>query len=1291
MQSETEMAMAAGRPRRLARFATPFRWMGRFLSRWLDVIEVLAWIVFFACALGFLALRYWVLPSVEKYREDIVAAVSKGTGLNISVGGIDPDWRGLLPRLVLADVRVFDPAGNEAIVLPVVDAIVSWRTLLHAELRLHSLSIEGPRLSLRRDKDGVISVAGIRLDERAKGDSTLADWILEQREIEIRNAEIGWLDEKRGAPPLALTQLNFRLRNEDYEHQLGLSARPPAHLGSALEVRAELAGASVRQVESWSGRVFAELGTTDLAGWRAWFDYPVDITRGNGAVRMWTTLIKGEVRRATADLALTGVVGRLARNLPVLEVASVRGRLHGSRTDGGYEFGARDLALVSGKGSQMDSTSFLATYEPAAGGREARGAVNADLLELEPLARLAEYLPFPADLRKLLAELAPQGNLLDARINWSGELPDASSFNLKTRFEGLAVNAWRTVPGFTGLSGSIDASDAKGTLQLAAQNATLDLPKVFPEPRVALDALTGQVQWERPPSGPMAVRVNSLAYGNRDLAGTASGTYHHTGEGPGTIDISAQIARVDAKNLPRYLPLTAIMGENTREWLVQSIRGGSATDARLRLKGNLRDFPYVDPAKGLFQVTAKVTGGELEYAPGWPGIGAIEADLVFERERMEITGRAGTILGAKLSNVKVGIANLNEPLLVVNGNAEGPTAEFFRFIQSSPLRAMGDGATGPMSATGNGRLALRLELPLQDLQKTRVAGEYQFTGNTAVVDLRLPAIEKASGRVAFTESGFTVHEARGQLFGGPVAIAGGTSADGGVTISARGEITVAGIAAIFDHPWRARLSGSAPYTAGVLIRGGRTQITFESPLRGIASDLPPPLAKAAATEAPLRVDIFPAGDRDRISVSVAKVVAAEFLRVRQGSEMQVQRTGVSLTPPAGETVRVPERPGILVYGALPMLDLDRWVPLFLGDGAATSSAGGAGGAGVANLDLKLGALDVRGKRLTEVAMRAGIDSGGGWSASLKAAELEGELNYRTAGQGQLTARLKHLRIPDDAPGAAAKSDEAAKDLPAIDLIAETFTHKGKRAGRVEIAANHDGPNWRIDRIVVVNPDASLSGNGQWRAGSTSRMALNLKLEAHDVGKFLERVGYPERVHGGSATLEGSIGWDGSPFAPDYPSLSGELKLLAERGEFPRLGAGLGRLLSLLALSFTDAAAKGFPFEQISSSFQLQKGVMSTRDLKIRGSSAEIDMRGEINVDKETQNLHVRVIPSMRRGVTALATMVNPLFGVGAAVAQGLLKDPVGQILSYEYSVTGPWADPKVEQINAQPRAPSGAP
>jgi len=1288
MQSEIATTLPEKTPPgRRARLLAPFRHVARFVAPWLDALEILAWIVFFAAALAFLALRYWLLPNVERYRDDIVAAASQATGLKISVGAIEPDWRGFLPRLIVADVRVYDPSGREALVLPVVDAVISWRTLLHAELRMHSLSIDGPRMSLRRDRDGTITIAGIRLGDHA-GDTKLADWILEQREIEVRNAEIGWLDEMRGAPPLALTQLNARLRNEDYDHSFGLSARPPAELGSALEVRAELAGGSVRQLQSWNGRVFAELGTTDLAAWRAWFDYPVDVRKGHGAVRLWTTLVGGEVRRATADLALSNVVGKLAKDLPVLEVASVSGRLHGRQIERGYEFGARNLALASGRGPEMHATSFLATLEPATEKRPQRGSVSADLIELEPLARLAEFLPFPADLRKLLADLAPHGNLLDARFEWSGELPDASSFLLKTRFEGMAMNAWRTVPGFSGLSGSIEASDAKGNLHLASQKATLDLPRVFPEPRIALDTLSGQVQWERPANGPLAFRIAGLSYANRDLAGTAFGTYQYAEKGGGTIDLSAQLARASAKNLARYLPLAAIMGTQTREWLTRSIRAGSSTDVRLRLKGDLDHFPFVDPAKGQFQVNARVSGAELDYVPGWPIIEAIEGDLLFERNRMEIVGRSGTILGTKISNVKVSIPNLAaaDPMLLVNGNADGPTSEFFKFIQASPVRRMIDGVTDPMAATGNGKLQLRLELPLHDLPKSKVAGEYQFSGNTTTVDARLPPIEKASGRVGFTENSFTVHEARGQLFGGPVAIAGGTNPDGGITVTARGEATIAGMGALFDHPWRAKLSGSSPYTANVSMKGGRTQISFETSLRGVTSDLPPPLAKSAAEQVPLRVDIFPIENRDRISVMVGKIATADFLRAKVGNEMQVQRTSVVLSPVAGEAVRVPERPGTTVYGSLPALDLDRWIPLFATESAGSAAA--APGAGVANLDLRLGVLDVQGKRLTNVALRAGIDSAG-WSASLNAAEMAGELSYRPDGSGQLVARLSHLRIPDDSPGV--KVGEATKELPAIDLVAEKFTHRGKPVGRVEVAARHDGPNWRIDRLVVVNPEVSLSGTGAWRAGGTSRMALKLKLESSDVGKFLERVGYPDRVHGGSATLEGSLAWNGSPLALDYPSLSGELTLTAEKGEFPQITSGFGRVLSLLSLSFNDAAAKGLPFDAISSSFQVSKGVMSTKDLKIKGSAAEINMSGEINLDKETQNLHVKVVPSMRRGVTALATMVNPVVGIGVAIAQGILKEPVGQILAYEYSVSGRWGEPTVQALGATPREASGAP
>ena len=193
----------------------------------------------------------------------------------------------------------------------------------------------------------------------------------------------------------------------------------------------------------------------------------------------------------------------------------------------------------------------------------------------------------------------------------------------------------------------------------------------------------------------------------------------------------------------------------------------------------------------------------------------------------------------------------------------------------------------------------------------------------------------------------------------------------------------------------------------------------------------------------------------------------------------------------------------------------------------------------------------------------------------------------------------------------------------------------------------------------------------------------------DLGRFLERFGHPGMVKGGTATLQGRLAWAADPMAIDYPSLSGELSLEAENGQVLEVEQGLGKLLSLFKLDLSDAFGKGFAFSRITGSGKIERGVVRTQDVRVRGSSADIFMQGESDLARETQSLRLRVVPSLSDGVSSVAGFfAGPVVGLVSLLAQRLLKNPLGQIFAYEYTVIGTWSDPKVERVGgAQLAAP----
>lgn len=1253
------------------------------------LFQLLTWVLIVtAVCFSFLllSLRYWLLPDIEQYRENIASAISHASGQHVTIGKISANWNGFRPHMMLRAIKVHDKEGNITLLLHQLEGTLAWRSLLHGELQFREIGIEQPDLIVRRDAAGALHVAGFALNrELTEDENGFPDWLLRQRQVIINNASVLWQDDQRGAPELELL-VNLRLENHGNRHRFGIRATPPAELAAQLDMRGDFTGESLDTLESWRGQLFAQIDRADIAAWRIWLPFPPEIkfNRGSGALRMWVGMDGADVKKLTVDMRLHNVRTQLAEDLPELNLTRLQGRVGGRRinddTKEAIELFARGLsASVQGK-KDLQAVNFSLRMITPRGKKSGSGRLSVDKLNLDTFGYLAEYLPISQPLREQLGKVSPRGELHYMRAKWGGEWPAPAYFSAKGGFANLSMKESEILPAFSGVTGNIDITERGGTLNLNSQQVRVELPDIFHEP-LMLDTFTGQASWNfLPEEDSITFKFNNISFSNRHAAGLVYGNYHSIPGRPGMVDLTGHLTRTDARYLGRYTPITA--NPHLHDWLDNFIVGGEFLDARLHLKGDLADFPFVRGDSGIFQLQVKASGVSLDNIPGWPRIDDISGNLRFHGSRMEIDASQANIFGVGLGKVKLHIANITAPdrVLEAAGEARGATKEFIKFAAKNKGDSYAS-SLNDIGVTGNGKLLLKLGIPLNHPGDIKLAGSYQFIDNQIDLGRRIPNLSKVNGVVTFTDSKIGLENITAQFLGGPVTISSASMPDGGIRLSAMGKINLdnltqppQGRTVGSAQLWTRYLSGGTDWRAAIHIHNKLVDASIESSLQGVTSNLPEPFSKAAADVTPLRFERKAADlDRDVLNLSYGGLVKAKIKRLQDNaSNYHVERGIVNFgTTP----VLLPEKAGISVRGTLPLLDLDQWRSLLKQFNDETEPS-----LNLTDIDLRIGVLDFLGKRLNDISLNASKEEGL-WHSTIASREIKGGVTWEPAGNGKVVARLRTLKMPADSPinlNLVTQTQHQEKSLPGIDVMADNFIIGEKHLGSLELIANQQEQGWRIEKLHIANSDSSLIARGIWQSRATPpRIQAAITLDASDIGKFLTHLGYPDRVKRGSGKLEGVLSWYGRPQSIDYPTLSGSFKVKARRGQFPKFEPGIGRLFGMfdlralprrITLDFHDVFSEGFGFDDISGDVRIIRGVAVTDDFRIEGPAAKIVMDGELNLETETQKLHVKVTPSL-----GLAT---PVVGI---VNKALQTPP-----SNQYDVTGTWADPTV--IKTLPQA-----
>lgn len=1290
------------RPRRVA---VHVRRVSRHTGRW-------AWYAS-AATLALLAVLFTaariLLPMVEDRKSDLERYLSRKSAHQVRIEKLDTFWDGMYPGARIQGLHVYTKDQLQpAVSLGELRLSLALLPLLWGKIEIHSLVLVRPSLAFERLADGRFRISGfdpIRLARR-EGDEKFTVWLFAQDQLAIVDGEMQWFDHRApAAAGLSLTRVNITLNNDGDRHRLGFSARfPPGVCGAYAPPAA--AGIEAGDCSllfdirgnpflsnKWDGEIYLRAGEVNIDALPliAREKLPPDF-RGRFAAQLWSKWKSARPRLVQGEVSVSGLRLPLPALRAPLAVRQASTELKWEAGNDGWRLELDDLALG------LSGPSWRAGRLLADVGARA-STLQIGHLDVGDLTQFATNLRIDHPLFAHWAALSPAGAVDRLNLRVTGAAAAPEDFHAEADIAGLRTRPYEDFPGVQGLSGRLSARRHTGEFLLDAKDFTLLLPRVFRGP-IEAERLAGRLDWERK-SDHWQVRGADLRLEGADGRGTGALLLRLPDDRARSqfLKLRVDFHDGDVARAARYFPASHLKPA-TLAWMERSFLGGRVVSGHLIYEGETHAFPF-DNGGGIFEIRARARDAVYNYLPGWEPVRNADLDVTVRGSSVLVTGH-GTIGGVEARQV---VARAEHPadgggyVVRVGARLGGAVNEYLAVLRD--VRAAGrerwqSYLPAALRGSGDGALSLDITIPAAAHRPAGVRGEYYFLD--AGLRLGALAVEGIRGGVQFTGAGLQSGDLRARFLDGDAVVAMATRDTGRFQIFAQGKIPAGGLAPLLGPRLAPRIVGAADWSAGWRGAGGAGDLHAEIDLNGLKSTLPPPLHRPDGLTAEKL--ILKTETRDRrnhvIAVRAGSEIAGrlEFARDRGFWRLARGRVGFG-----EERVALPGEDGLQLKARIEALDLDQWLPLFADAGGAVEPP-----PFLWRVSADIGALDLLDRRFGRMAVdlaprAATAADGGGWSGGFRGPALAGTGGfYRRQGVAHIWFDLARLNLPDKKHRGTDTEVDPAR-LPAVNVRSRSFQLKGRQLGELDFAAAPMERGWRIARLKLTRPEMKLAASGRWRRlDDRHESEFEVSLKDSDMGKTLEALGFPGQMSSGEVDLNARLSWPGSPTNIKPAGVSGRIAIAAEDGRFLQLKQGAGRMFGLLdlgsigrylMLDFSAAFGKGFVFNKITGGIDVDRGNANTRDLSIRGPSAQIGVVGRVGLVAEDFDLVIEVQPRLTSSLTLTTWgLWGPQVAAWVLAMQQIFKKQISAGTRVTYVVKGPWADPTVtkSELKAAPKA-----
>jgi uncharacterized protein (TIGR02099 family) len=1211
------------------------------------------------------------LPYMNDQKHYLEQWLSGQIGAELRIGEISAKWQGVGPAIILRDVQLIQNTQSP-ISLTIAETAIEvdfWQSVQARQIQSNKFDLREMELS--------IDVASLGQEETQYPIvEALEKLFLQQLQLfSISQSKIIINTKNNQQQVVLIDQVSWVNKDEHHQGVGQLQIEEIAKNSSSFIL--DLYG----NQDSLYGTFFAKGEEVDLSPWvEQWISSKNELVESRGSFVMWATIKDKSLQSVQLDLSNSRFDWKNPENL---KASVLGGQINARPVNNEWLFNLNNLTM------QINDNVLVSNW---LGKLDQNGALS--LQHHQPI-KLATVLPIfgltlDPNQTKSLESLQPKAtlNALDIHRSLRGDV------SVKASISDIQWQQTEFVPGMTGLVTELNWFNGNARLNLKGKSGVLSINRLLPYD-IDYQRFYTDLYIQASEENISFVTENTLF--KSELVTFRPNVSYRSFDN--YLALSANIDPVDVAILPQLYP-TQLIGVKTKNYLVDSLQQGQVKSGQILWHGSLEAFPF-EQGQGIFQAQVQVSDGHLKFAPQWPELTDFDVNLLFENESLTMTSQKGQLLDVVLNDLSAEIPKLAaNAVLTIDADAQATGQQVTDLMLQSNLADSLGKTLQQIKVSGSLKTELNLHIPLSG-DELVAKGKVLLTENKVELPSLDILLEQTSGTVSFINNKIKTSGLVAQLLQQPIKVKlTGAQQDIGyqTDINIQGDWQVTPLLDSFSEGLANYLSGSSSWSADIALtlptEGYQYSAQIFSELAQIDSNLPAPFAKTSEQSLPLLVTSQ--GNQQASSIKITLGEDVEFNGNLPHEDMQFSRAHLAI----GQSDLMGMGLGFSISANMTELDATPWykvINTLISELPETSNKPllEAPKRIFINADSAL----IASQRFTGLEMVA-KNTSDSWLFDINAKETRMEvalykdwLNKGVDINADFIELTKWQGTQSDLEETTDSPFEFVANidtLPPVSFSCARCRFMDNDLGKIDINLSRSATGMKIDLLRFNNAHGLFYGTGDWfLTNGQSSTRIKGEFGSSDFGAFLKGFKLDSGVKDSKISSEFDLSWKRAPYEFNFDTLNGKIDWRLTDGYLTEVSDQGSRIFSLLSLDslvrklqldFRDIFAKGFFYDKINGSFQLENGIADTQDTLVDGGAGEIAMRGYTDLKAQQLNYQIEFTPNVTSSLPVIvAWMVNPATAL-AALALDQMLTSAKVISNIKFSLTGSFDEPLLTEL-----------